>query len=314
MKGTENSLVTIIALCCNQAKYVYEALESIRNQTYKNLQLIIIDDGSSDNSVEVIENWIDQTSFKCSFFPQKQNLGICKTLNAHLKYVNGEYYQVIACDDVLIDNKIETQIHQFMQLDKDYALVYCDLYKINEFSEVFGVTPFTERGWIDSNMIPSGNLFVQLSKQCFIAAPTVLIKTIVLNDIKYDESLLFEDWDMWLAISMKYKIKGFNNKLVKYRIHNRSMFQTRNFKHVDSELMICKKYMGIHPTADVNFKAYIYRESIQCYMHGGIRLTYWLWQRFLIKPGISNFLHVLLTLAGISYQQKEKWRKRLSPV
>jgi glycosyltransferase involved in cell wall biosynthesis len=303
-------LVTIIALCCNQSKYVIECLESIRFQSYGNLQLIIIDDGSIDNSVKLIKDWIQSNEYDCLFFPQTENIGICKTLNRYLEYIKGDFFQVIACDDVLVLNKIERQVSQFSELTEEYALVYCDVYTINEESVLFGSTPFTERGWTNNELIPTGNLFVELSKLCFIPAPSVLIRTSVLDEYKYDEQLLFEDWDMWFAISKKFKIHGYVDKLVKYRVHSNSMFQKRNNIHIDSELRICEKYLGIDKLADKNFKSRIYNESILIYMRGGIRIKYWLWKRFLIKKSFKNLLHLSVALAGIPYKRMEKWKKR----
>jgi len=106
-------LVSIIAICYNHEKYVIETLDSILDQTYANIQLIIMDDCSSDNSVQVINDWIKEKKVECIFVPHIENCGLCKTLNEALNYVNGDYYQAISCDDILMPEKITTQLAIF---------------------------------------------------------------------------------------------------------------------------------------------------------------------------------------------------------
>ncbi len=66
-------IISIIAICFNHEKYVIETLDSIRNQTYKKIEVLIIDNGSSDNSVALIKNWIKEHNFKCTFIQNKTN-------------------------------------------------------------------------------------------------------------------------------------------------------------------------------------------------------------------------------------------------
>ena len=73
-------LVSIVALCYNHESYLKETLDSILNQTYKNIQLIIIDDCSKDNSISLIKNWIHKNKVECVFIAHKENRGVCKSL------------------------------------------------------------------------------------------------------------------------------------------------------------------------------------------------------------------------------------------
>ncbi|MGV8828586.1 MAG: glycosyltransferase family 2 protein [Breznakibacter sp.] len=287
-------LVTIVALCYNQAQYAEETLDSILAQTYPNIQLIIMDDASTDNSVDVIRKWIDRNQVDCTFIAHKENKGICKTLNEALELVQGDYYQAIACDDVLMKNKIQCQVSEFEKLGGEYALVYSDLNTINEKSELFGERVFFERGWIDEQDIPRGDVFYELSKLCFIAAPTVLLRTAVVKEFGYNENLYFEDWELWLKISSKYKVAVINNVLVYYRVHGKSIYQSYSKKYRDSLLEMNYSFIGFRQQTDPVFSEYVVREAMVNYINNGLRKRYWLFIRFLEIRSLKSFLQFVL--------------------
>lgn len=303
-------LVTVVALCYNHSRYVIETLESIRNQTYENLEVIVVDDCSKDDSVEVVTNWLAQHAPQWRFICHAQNKGVSKSLNESINIARGKYYKSIACDDILLPHFISTMVEHFEQLTEDYAMIYSDVITINEHSQVFGTTPFTERGWEMEEKVPCGKLFDQLAGWCFIPALGTIIRTFVLKEILFDETLIIEDWDMWLKISKKYQIKGYSIALSQYRIHLNSVYQKKSATYRDHELRIAENHLGYSKKADIVIKDFIYRNTIQLYMYSGNRPLYWLWRRFTIRPTINNLFHVLLALAGISYEQKEKWRPK----
>ena len=303
-------LVTVVGLCYNHSRYVVETLESIRQQTYPDLQVLLIDDCSRDDSVAIIENWLQQHQLNWSFIKHKHNHGIAQSLNESLQSANGKYYKAIACDDVLFPHFISSMVERFEKLPEDYAMIYSDVLTINNQSEVFGTTPFTERGWDTEEKVPSGKLFDQLAGWCFIPAPGTFLRTSVLQEIRFDENLMIEDWDMWLQIARRYLIKGVPYIMVKYRIHNESIFQKKSPIYRDHELSTLEKHIGFTKAADEAIKDFIYRNSIQLYMYNGNRPLYWLWRRFSIMPSVKNLFHVLLALIGISFEKKEKWKSK----
>lgn len=304
-------LVTVVGLCYNHSRYVLETLESIRQQTYPNLEVLLFDDCSKDDSVEVIKKWLQQHQLNWKLIQHSNNQGITKSLNESLDLASGKYYKVIACDDMLLPEFIATMVNRFELLSDDYAMIYSDVLTINDQSEVFGQTPFAERGWDSEDKIPSGKLFDQLAGWCFIPAVGTFMRTKYLKEIKFDENLMIEDWDMWLQIARRFQIKGVAIAMAKYRIHSESMYQIQSPAYQDAELRIVKKHMGFSNVADKKIKEYIYKKSISLYMHGGLRPLYWLWQRFLIKRSIKNALHVAIALFGIDYEEKAKWKKRV---
>lgn len=312
MKQAE-PLVTVVALCYNHKRFLIETLESIRSQTYSNFEVIVMDDYSTDGSAELIESWLMNHAPDWKFLRHVQNRGVCKSLNESLDLAKGKYYKAIACDDILLPEFLSIMVERFEQLPEDYAVIYSDVTPIDQESAVFGKTPFTERDWDTDEKVPSGNLFDQLAGWCFIPAPGTFMRTNVLKEIRFDESLLIEDWDMWLQISKKYKIKGIASAMTQYRIHRNSVYQTKSPSYLDHELRVVRKHLGFSIVADKKIREFIYEKSLFLYMYGGQRQLFWLLQRFRTRMTISNFFHVLYALFGISFATKQKFKKICFP-
>jgi len=304
-------LVTIVGLCYNHDRYVLETLESIREQSYQHLQVILIDDCSKDNSVSIVETWLKYNRLDWTFIRHEVNIGVTRSLNETLELAQGEYYKAIACDDVLMPNFISTMVERFDLLPDEYAMIYSDVQTINENSEVFGSTPFSERGWDTDEKVPSGELFDQLAGWCFIPAAGTFMKTCVLKKLKFNESLIVEDWDLWLRMSKLYLIKGISIAYAKYRIHSASFYQQKSPAYRDHELRSLENHLGYSKIADSRINNFIYKHSILLFMYNGDRALYWLWRRFLIKRTMKNFLHVIIVMFNISYKQKQKWFDRV---
>jgi len=239
----DKPLVSVIAACYNQACYAIETLESIRNQTYKNIELIIWDDASTDNSVEVIEDWIQKHDIPCVFLKHTENLGICKSLNDAFTHVNGKYLQMTAVDDILLPEKIERQVDILENSGLDDALVFSDAFLINEKSELHQNKFIAyHKHYLN---IKSGYFFDELLRGNFIPCMTILYKVEVLKEIgRWDENLRYEDYDMLLRIAYKYKFIYTNEMTVKYRLHadnlHKKLINYSNFsiflKYVDNDI------------------------------------------------------------------------------
>src|SRR5690554_1049527 len=111
----DNPLVSVIVPCYNHEKYVKECIESIIDQDYKNLELIIIDDGSQDRSSEVIKAMTTacEARFVRFSFRSRENRGLCATLNEAVEWAEGEFLSPLASDDVLFPEKVSRQILEF---------------------------------------------------------------------------------------------------------------------------------------------------------------------------------------------------------
>lgn len=222
-------LVSIVVPCYNHEMYVEQTIESIVNQTYKNIELIVIDDGSKDNSVEVIKRLREKYDF---IFIYRENKGLSATLNEGIKLSKGKYFSACASDDKLVLDKIEKQVN-FMESNNQYAMCYGNYIM------------FTDDGKeknIDVKNPKSGFIFDRLIMGNFIPAVTQMIRKDVFNDVGlFDESLYIEDWDMWLRISNKYQVGYLDAYLAYYRKHETNISH-QTLKMYESKKLILNKW------------------------------------------------------------------------
>ncbi|MCH7534800.1 MAG: glycosyltransferase, partial [Bacteroidetes bacterium] len=246
-------LVSIVAVCYNHAKYVEETLDSILNQSHKNIELVIIDSNSPDNSVNVIENWIERNKIDCTFIQKKEPRSICQNINEGLNIISGEYFQSIACDDIMMPEKIEKQVELFQTLDEDYALIYSDMFEIDENSDLLSDSYLDKTYKIKQGK--TGNVFLDLFEKHFIPATTLLLKTSIVKELGgYDEDLSFEDLDMNLRLCRKYKVEFMPYKSVKYRIVQDSINRqlSVNHKYIRSRFKAFSKQLPFIKDEHVN--------------------------------------------------------------
>lgn len=221
----ENPLVSIICLNYNHSKYVIEALDSVKQQSYSNIELIIVDDYSIDNSVDIISSWLEKNP-EIVFLQNNSNLGNTKSFNKAAKIAKGDYLIDLAADDVLHPYCIEKQVKQFqISKYKNVGLVYGNLENINEngsfnsyYFEVDAnnqVLTKRKTGNIYSSIISTGKI---------ICSPSAMLKKSVFDNLGgYDESLTYEDLDYWIRLSRDYEIDFIDAVLVKKRILHNSL-------------------------------------------------------------------------------------------
>ncbi|NOU39392.1 MAG: glycosyltransferase [Ferruginibacter sp.] len=215
-------LVSVIIPCYNHEKYIKIAINSVLNQTYTNIELIVLDDGSTDNSVQIIKNLQVKNNF---FFISQQNIGLSKTLNKAIKeYSNGEFVSILASDDYWKNDKIEKQIKFFLSNKHNHSILACCTKAIYiDDNNVIGKT-------IGKIKNKNALLFDQMLFKNSIIAASVMLKKETFNIVGYfDENLRIEDWDMWLRITNKHSIGFVDEALVYYRKHGNNSTSATNF-------------------------------------------------------------------------------------
>lgn len=254
----DKPLVSIIALCYNHAPYLKESLASVIAQTYPCIQLIIIDDASTDESVKSIQQFINNKQLaEIKFIPLPENVGNCKAFNIGLAEAEGKYVIDFATDDVLLPHCIESQVNHFENLSQDYGVVFADVYLINEKSEMIGQFYRRDKAGRLLQNIPSGAVYKEILARSFISAPSTMIRKKVLEEIGgYDENLSYEDYDFWIRTAKKYKYFFINDILVKKRIlthsHSKSFYLKKNNKHLLSTLKIHEKALAQNHSQEEN--------------------------------------------------------------
>jgi glycosyltransferase involved in cell wall biosynthesis len=224
---TDNSdqpLVSIHLGCYNHSKYVVDALESIKAQTYKNYQVYIWDDCSQDNSREVIKKWIEKNHFQCTFVANPKNLGICRCINNALAVAKGKYITGFAADDIMLPDRLEKQVQFFQTLTESVGVIYSDMYMMNEQGEIKANSTAFDRWKNFHDKPPQGWVFNDLLKYNFVPAGAAMFRSNVFANVgNYDENLQHEDTDMWLRIADKYEFRHLPKILSIYRVLSNSL-------------------------------------------------------------------------------------------
>jgi len=202
----------------NGAKYLHESIQSILNQTYKNFELIIIDDGSTDNSIEIINSFIDK---RIKVLRNSENKGLAYTRNKAVKNSSGKYIAILDCDDIAYPERLSKQV-EFLETYPEFVMVGSSFEIIDEQSEGTGEKIILD---LDNNLISTQLFFCN-----YFAQSSVMMKREVFNDFQYNEDYTqAEDYHLWSQISTKYKLANLHEILVKYRSHNESISNTKNF-------------------------------------------------------------------------------------
>jgi len=217
-ESTQNSLVSIIVACYNQAQYLPETLDSVLAQSYVNWECIIVNDGSPDNTDEIAEMYCKKDSrFKYIY---KENGGPSSARNAGLKISKGEYIQLLDSDDKLHFQKLEKQISTFENNEKLGISItnYC------MFDDKNNIFPSSDK-WNNklSNNFRSDILF-RWDRNFSIPIHSALFKRTLIGQLKFNENIFAqEDWFFWIEISENNpKVEYIDEELAFYRLNPKS--------------------------------------------------------------------------------------------
>lgn len=239
----ELPVVSIICLCYNHEAFVNEALRSIENLTYPNLEVLVADDFSTDHSVELLKKWqLKMPEWKFNF--NEKNLGNCRTFNQLLKQSTGEFVLDFATDDVLESTALEAWVTRLSE-NPNAAFSYADAW-------LFEKSIDNRRLFSASNQQkkrPEGKILPYLFGLPFICPPAVLFRRSALLEIGgYNENLAYEDWNVWLHLARKFEVVLHTAPVINYRIHpsslSASVFQNQNSKLIDSTLAILNEVLA----------------------------------------------------------------------
>lgn len=235
----QNFLVSIILPTYNRTQYVKRAIESVLDQTYKNIELIIINDGSTDKTSEIISEFRKKDK-RVSILTNKINLGFVKSLNNGITIARGKYIARIDDDDFWSDpKKLEKQI-EFLENHPDYVLTGGGAIGINEKGKEIFRYLLPEK---DENI----RKYI-LSDNCFIHSTVVFRRTIWELVGGYDEKFCFsEDWDLWLKFGKFGKFYNFQEYFVYYLRWPQNSLNFNIKRNLRNRIELCKKYCKDYP-------------------------------------------------------------------
>lgn len=213
-----HSLVTVICSCYNHESFIIETLESVKQQSHTHLQLIVIDDCSTDHTVNVIEPWLIKNP-DVLFIQNTQNLGITQTFNKAAQHAQGTFIMDLAADDVLYPHTIENQLRAFSQYPlAETAIVFGNAWNIDaQGNPLAPYFPENHPYSAQANQPVSYKMLLQ-GGNCMCSVSALINRKLFESLNGYDETLAYEDLDYWLRASRHFKIYYENQIWVKKRI------------------------------------------------------------------------------------------------
>lgn len=242
----DNPLVSIIVITYNSCKTVLETLESTKAQTYKNIELIISDDCSTDHTVDICLKWLKDNSThfaSAELVTVVENSGIPSNCNRGIKASSGKWIKIIAGDDVLLDDAILDFV-QFSTSSSSSDLIFADFLYINENSILLNRKTDINKSFFNLEAAEQ-NKHLLIGSNFMIPALTgfILKKTIVNLDYFDEEITYCEDYPMWIkATGMGYKLSFLDKKVAKYRIHSGSITGHFNKRYHSTMRKVFFKY------------------------------------------------------------------------
>ena len=265
--------VTVICTSYNQQAFVAEAIQSVIAQSYPNIDLIVIDNGSTDQTATRIDEVILPYP-AIRFIRNTLNLGLNRAFNQGLALAKGQYIIDLSADDVLLPDRVARQVVFFEQLPDEYGVVFSNASYIDASGNVTGVHyPIDPATGLARAVVPTGYIFRQILTRYFICTPTMMMRRHVLHQLNgYDEALSYEDFDFWVRSSRFCRYAYQDAILTQKRRHPNAMSaqvtQPRN-DLLPSTLLVCRKALALvrnprrTPGAGPS-NTEIYSESILC--------------------------------------------------
>lgn len=231
--------VTVIIPTYNCAEFVTDAVHSVLAQTYKNYEILVIDDGSTDNTRKVLSSYIERCLIK---YICQENKGLACARNTGIKNASGDFIALLDADDLWLPYKLEVQMPAF-QLSPKIGIVHADRCKFMDSGEFF--RPIRENFSDEFIKRHSGDLFEAcFLREIFISCPTAVIRKECFDKVGlFDENLAklgFEDSEMWLRILRHYEAYHVNKAVALYRVRPNSMSKNRK-KMIEAHKYLVEK-------------------------------------------------------------------------
>lgn len=233
-------LVTVVCVCYNQADYVEYALTSVLNQTYTSIELIVVDDSSTDHSWLLICDFAKRHP-GIQVLQNAQNSGNCAAFNRGLALAKGKYLIDLAADDLLLPERVARQVALFESLAESYGVIFGNVELIDKRGISLGYFYPAGAGHTGHHPIPSGDIYEAIVRRSFISAPSMMMRKQVLTALGgYDESLSYEDFDFWVRSARRYQYYFQPEVLTQKRVLPQSHGRSYR-KHLRSSRIVCQK-------------------------------------------------------------------------
>lgn len=216
--------VSVIMPVYNSGTYLNEAIDSILNQKFEDFEFVIIDDGSTDQSQEIVKSYSDP---RIRFYVNEKNMGVAATLNRGLKLAVGEYIARMDSDDISLPDRFDKQVSY---MDTHPKVAVC----------ATGIRMFGAQNGEKYFSTTHDQLKVDLLFNNCLAHPTVMMRRSVVGcTYRYNEEFsAMEDYALWIEVSRKYELASIKDVLLMYRIHQSQVTQNPPKNYLEQEKML----------------------------------------------------------------------------
>jgi glycosyltransferase involved in cell wall biosynthesis len=268
-------LISIVIPSYNQAKYIAYNLDSILAQTYSNFEVIFIDDGSKDNTAEILKSYTEKDSRIKYFYQNNSERAVARSHG--ISKAAGKYVCLVDSDDTWLPHKLETQL-AVIENDPEIILCYAPVNRIDPGNKPLKNAARQQEGY-------SGLIYKHLLMRNFIPSVTPMIRASVLKNIgeQVTDFIPYEDWDFWLRLSRCGKFHHIKEALGNYRLHPQqsvknvkaSRIEEVTIKVLDANtqesLLEHAEFLNFLDLDKESFKASVQ----QAYSLAHLRIAYW---------------------------------------
>jgi glycosyltransferase involved in cell wall biosynthesis len=247
MKLINNPLVSIVINCYNGEKYLRKSIESILDQSYKNLELIFWDNHSTDQSRNIIKSYDDS---RIKIFFSQNHTTLYQARNLALKECKGDFVSFLDADDYYLRDKIAKQLLYFK--DEKVGVIYSNYYRYYE--------DIKKKKLLTNKMLPSGNLTQYILEESQISFMTVIVRKKSLDSLEFNfdpKYSIIGDYDLLYRLSFNWNFYYINEPLAVYRIHDEN-FSKNSILFIDE----LKDWYNKNYNSFINKKNYIYKKII----------------------------------------------------
>jgi glycosyltransferase involved in cell wall biosynthesis len=247
MKLINNPLVSIVINCYNGEKYLRKSIESILDQSYKNIELIFWDNHSTDQSKNIIKSYDDS---RIKYFFSQNHTTLYQARNLALKECKGDFVNFLDVDDYYLKDKIAKQLLYFK--DEKVGVIYSNYYRYYE--------DIKKKKLLTNKILPSGNLTQYILEESQISFMTAMVRKKSLDSLEFNfdpKYSIIGDYDLLYRLSFNWDFYYINEPLAVYRIHDEN-FSKNSILFIDE----LKDWYNKNYNSFINKKNYIYKKII----------------------------------------------------
>jgi glycosyltransferase involved in cell wall biosynthesis len=255
----KNSTISVIIPTYNRANLIEKAIKSVLKQTYQDFEIIIVDDGSTDNTEEIIRGFKDKRVKYIKKY--KKNRGISVARNIGIKIARGKYIAFLDSDDEWFPEKLNKQIKILQDGSPELGVVYSISCYIDESGKNINKLRNSKK--------VEGYIYEDLLGKNYVGTPsTVLIRKECFHQVGLFDDLLNaqEDWDMWIRIAKYYRFALIKIPLVKYRLHPNQISKNLEVKIITANRILIKYANELEIRRGAHSKHYFYIGNRFCHM------------------------------------------------